>query len=173
LIWGAGTARRAVHAAGAPVHRAGAFGAGVHPRCRPRLACLCWCVMFVGRLAAPLTCSRLLPCLTPANCCVSVGVRACVHLYVCVCLCVCVCARVRACTYMRAQTRLCVMADPAGLVVDPSTKQPVELCPGGSTRRLQPTLASLRAWVESLVALWLRDGCVCARANTGCRQAGR
>jgi E3 ubiquitin-protein ligase TRIP12 len=48
--------------------------------------------------------------------------------------------------------------DPAGLVTDPTTGEPVELCSGGANRRLVPDEASLREWVHLLVALWLRDG---------------
>lgn len=51
-------------------------------------------------------------------------------------------------------------ADPAGLVVDPQTKQPVPLCRDGASRRLEATHESLREWVELVVDLWLRNGCV-------------
>ena len=64
---------------------------------------------------------------------------------------------------------ICICADPAGFVTDAETGEPVELCAGGARRRLEPTEASLREWVDGVVCLWLRHGvalqvCVCARA---------
>ena len=48
--------------------------------------------------------------------------------------------------------------DPAGFVTDPATGEPVALCAGGASRRMVPEEASLREWVDAVVALWLRDG---------------
>ena len=36
----------------------------------------------------------------------------------------------------------------------------VPLCPDGASRRLEATHECLREWVELVVDLWLRNGCV-------------
>jgi len=48
--------------------------------------------------------------------------------------------------------------DPAGFVLEPGTGEAVELEEGGRNRRLEPTHASLSAWLDQVTALWLGSG---------------